>query len=66
MLKNKIANTLNRINQSKHEIKKIYSIGHSTHSVAEFLALLKAHHIECVIDVRSIPKSHHYPQFNKD
>lgn len=66
MLKNKIANTLNRINQSKHEIKKIYSIGHSTHSVAEFLALLKAHHIECVIDVRSIPKSHHCPQFNKD
>lgn len=44
----------------------LYTVGHSTRSIEEFIALLKAHEIEMVIDIRSIPKSRHNPQFNQD
>lgn len=44
----------------------IYTIGHSTHPLAEFIAILKAHRIERLVDVRSIPRSRHTPQFNRD
>lgn len=44
----------------------IFTIGHSTRSIEEFISLLKAHQIETVIDIRSIPKSRHCPQFNQE
>ncbi len=44
----------------------IYTIGHSTHTIDEFLAILKTHGIEQIVDVRTIPKSRHNPQFNSD
>lgn len=44
----------------------IYTIGHSTHSIDEFIELLKAYGIELLADVRSIPKSRHVPQFHID
>lgn len=44
----------------------LYTIGHSTHSIEEFIALLKEHGIGHLVDVRSIPKSRHVPQFNSD
>jgi uncharacterized protein (DUF488 family) len=43
----------------------IYTIGHSTHAVDEFVGILHAYEIEMVVDVRTIPKSRHNPQFNK-
>jgi uncharacterized protein (DUF488 family) len=43
----------------------IYTIGHSTHPIDEFISILQAYEIEFVIDVRSIPKSRHNPQFNE-
>ncbi len=46
--------------------KAIYSIGHSTRSIEEFIDLLKAYDIETVIDIRTIPRSRHCPQFNKE
>ena len=42
----------------------LYTIGHSTRSMDEFIGLLINNGIEEVIDVRSIPKSAHEPQFN--
>lgn len=45
--------------------KKIYTIGHSTRKIEYFLDLLKSHGIEMLVDVRTIPKSRHNPQFNK-
>jgi uncharacterized protein (DUF488 family) len=45
--------------------KEIFTIGHSTHSIEEFIALLQAHRIEKVIDVRTVPKSRYCPQFNQ-
>ncbi len=51
---------------SARETLTIYTVGHSTHTIEEFIELLKAHDIEFVIDVRTIPKSRHNPQFNRD
>jgi uncharacterized protein (DUF488 family) len=44
----------------------LFTIGHSTHSIEEFLELLNAHSVQHLVDVRSIPKSRHVPQFNTD
>jgi uncharacterized protein (DUF488 family) len=44
----------------------LFTIGHSTHAIDEFIALLKAHDVRHLVDVRSIPKSRHVPQFNGD
>ncbi len=45
---------------------KIYTIGHSTRSIEELLSLLKVYDIELLIDIRTIPKSRHCPQFNQE
>jgi uncharacterized protein (DUF488 family) len=42
----------------------VFTIGHSTRTWEAFLQLLRAHGIERVVDVRSIPRSRHNPQFN--
>jgi uncharacterized protein (DUF488 family) len=44
----------------------LFTIGHSTHSIEDFLGLLRAHGVQHLVDVRSIPKSRHVPQFNSD
>ena len=41
----------------------VFTVGHSTRTIEEFVALLKGHGIQHLIDVRSIPSSHHNPQF---
>ena len=43
-----------------------FTIGHSTRTLDEFVALLKASDVECVVDVRSFPRSRTNPQFNTD
>src|SRR5678815_2580152 len=43
-----------------------FTIGHSTRSVEDFIALLLAHHIELVVDVRTVPRSRRNPQFNRE
>ena len=44
----------------------IFTVGHSTHPIEEFIGILKAHGIKKLIDVRTVPKSRHNPQFNAD
>ncbi len=46
--------------------KLIYTVGHSNHPFAEFLALLATAQINCVVDVRRTPFSRHNPQFNRE
>lgn len=43
----------------------IYTIGHSTRSEEEVLALLREPDVELVADVRAFPSSRRYPQFNR-
>jgi uncharacterized protein (DUF488 family) len=44
----------------------VLTIGHSTRPLEDFINLLKAHKIKMVIDVRTVPRSRHNPQFNVD
>ena len=44
----------------------VYTIGHSTRSIAEFVELLRAGRVELVVDIRSTPRSRTNPQFNLD
>lgn len=44
----------------------VMTIGHSNRTIEEFINLLKMHALNLVVDVRSIPRSRHNPQFNKD
>jgi uncharacterized protein (DUF488 family) len=44
----------------------VFTVGHSTRTIEEFVHLLMAHAIQHVADVRSIPRSRHNPQFNRD
>ena len=47
------------------EVPIVLTIGHSTRTWEAFLELLRVHDVKRVIDVRSIPKSRHNPQFNR-
>lgn len=44
----------------------IFTIGHSTRPADQFIDLLKTNGVEQLIDIRTIPKSRHNPQFNSD
>jgi uncharacterized protein (DUF488 family) len=44
----------------------ISTIGHSTRSIEELIEILKAHSIEHVIDIRTVPRSRANPQFNRE
>ena len=44
----------------------IYTIGHSTRTLDEFIELLRAHEIAQVADVRTIPKSRRHPHFARE
>jgi uncharacterized protein (DUF488 family) len=43
----------------------IWTVGHSTHTVAELAAIVKAHGVEQIIDIRTIRRSRANPQFNE-
>jgi uncharacterized protein (DUF488 family) len=43
----------------------IYAVGYSNLSVSKFISLLKAHSVNMLVDVRTIPKSRHQPDFNE-
>ena len=44
----------------------VFTVGHSNHSPHVFLALLRKHYVDEVVDVRSLPSSRYTPQFNHD
>jgi uncharacterized protein (DUF488 family) len=46
--------------------KILYTIGHSTRSIEEFLDILKNYNIEILIDVRRFPSSRKFPWFNRE
>ena len=47
-------------------MKLLYTIGHSTHPINLFIALLQDHPIAVLVDVRSYPASRRWPQFNQE
>lgn len=44
----------------------IWTIGHSTRSIEEFIAILKSFDLQVLVDVRSFPGSRRYPHFNRE
>ncbi|MEO6289888.1 MAG: DUF488 domain-containing protein [Ginsengibacter sp.] len=50
----------------KEENKTIWTIGHSTRSLDEFVAMLHSFNIDEIADIRSFPGSRKFPQFNKE
>ena len=44
----------------------VFTIGHSTRTLEEFQELLKVYDVSLVVDVRTVPRSRHNPQFNKE
>lgn len=44
----------------------LWTIGHSTRPLEDFLTLLRAHGVQQLVDVRTIPRSCYNPQFNAD
>jgi uncharacterized protein (DUF488 family) len=59
---------LNALTMKKSNPKTpaVFTIGHSNRPWKTFLEILRAHHIKRVVDVRSIPRSRHNPQFNRE
>ena len=51
---------------AKASAPTVFTVGHSTRPIEEFIALLQAHGVQQVIDIRTIPRSRHNPQFNFD
>jgi uncharacterized protein (DUF488 family) len=46
-------------------VPKIYSVGHGTRPIEEFVGVLRSADVELLADVRSVPGSHRHPQFGK-
>ena len=44
----------------------VATIGHSTRPIEKFIQLLRAHGIEQLVDIRTIPRSRHNPQYNQE
>lgn len=44
----------------------VYTIGHSTHSLDEFIAMLQSFRIKILADIRGLPGSRKFPQFDKE
>ena len=53
-------------NQASEHSPTVFTIGHSTRELADFIHLLQAHGVTQIADVRSVPRSRHNPQFNQD
>ena len=47
-------------------MKQLYTVGHSTHELSDFIALLKKHNIDTIVDVRSTPYSQFASQYNRE
>ena len=49
-----------------YSVMRIWTIGHSTRAIDEFISLLEENEIKLLVDVRAWPASKRYPQFNKE
>jgi len=58
--------TLSVVEGGESKVGEIWTIGHSTRSTGEFLALLHDHAIDSLVDVRSFPGSRRCPQFGRE
>ena len=61
-----------KTDNSNKEKKRVYrqpivfTVGHSTRSLDEFIQLLRAYGVQRLVDIRTIPRSRHNPHFNRE
>ncbi len=55
-----------RLARSFGDLVIVLTVGHSTQPLEEFVELLCVHQVTHLVDVRTIPKSRHNPQFNRE
>lgn len=56
----------NKTRKAERSLPVVYTVGHSTRSFDELVGILRAHGIERLVDVRTVPRSRTNPQFNRD
>ncbi|HWK70560.1 MAG TPA: DUF488 domain-containing protein [Burkholderiaceae bacterium] len=61
-----MAETAKRHTAPASGVETIWTVGHSTHPIDEFVAILASYGIETIVDIRSHPGSRKYPQFGKE
>jgi uncharacterized protein (DUF488 family) len=44
----------------------VFTVGHSIRTLEEFIRILRKYGVECLVDVRTVPRSAHNPQFNRE
>jgi uncharacterized protein (DUF488 family) len=52
--------------QADWPLGTVFTVGHSTLAIERFIALLRIYGIECLADIRSVPRSRHNPQFDAE
>src|SRR5947209_14523355 len=52
--------------KKRNEPISLLTVGHSNRPLPDFLTLLQSHAVELLVDIRTVPKSRHNPQFNKE
>ncbi|CAN5496453.1 DUF488 domain-containing protein [soil metagenome] len=62
----KTTTDVENIRAKEEPLPVVMTIGHSTRKLEEFMQILQAHEVTKVVDVRTVPRSLHNPQFNKD
>lgn len=65
-IKTKIVGSERKLGATAASSGIVLTIGHSTRTLDEFIRLLQIHAVTRVVDVRTVPRSRHNPQFNKD
>jgi uncharacterized protein (DUF488 family) len=66
VMSSEVETFLTVLKEEMHSTRQIWTIGHSTREIEEFITALEANGIKLVADVRSLPGSKRYPQFNKE
>jgi uncharacterized protein (DUF488 family) len=64
MIKMKIVQMSTPDKKVRQSASIVYTIGHSTRKLSEFIQILKDYSIDYVVDIRPVAKSRHNPQFN--
>ena len=55
-----------RMNYKTEVNLRVYTVGHSTRPIEEFLEMLRANAVARLVDVRTVPRSRHNPQYNRE
>ncbi|MGA2518401.1 MAG: DUF488 domain-containing protein [Thermodesulfobacteriota bacterium] len=65
-MRKKKKDPLSKVTGAAERVPLVLTIGHSTRPLEAFIDLLKIHDVEMIVDVRTVPRSRHNPQFNLD